>query len=212
MSLFLENKINEKSDTVNTANNVVKYNKLPYIGHISTDVKRKSNRFCKYYCKGLNIKTVLTPFKVADLFNVKDSIPKSLKSFVVYKFVSPGCNACYIGETISHLSTGIKKHLEKDKKSHIFTHLVNALNVNETCKALCTENCFEIIDSTSIQFRLKLKEAMHIIWKKASLKKQQKHVSISITVQSSYLTITSILHFHFLLSPLVYYFLFEHVI
>ena len=112
------------------------------------------------------------------MVNVKDPIPKFLKSFVVYKFVCPGCNACYIGETTRHLSTRIKEHLETDKKSHIFAHLVN----NETCKALSTENCFEIIDSASFPFRLKLKEAMHIIWKKPSLNKQQKHVSISITV------------------------------
>ena len=68
--------------------------------------------------------------------------------------------------------------LKNDKKSHIFAHLVN----NKTCKALSTENCFEIIDSTSTPFKLKLKEAMHIIWKKPSLNKQQKHVSISITI------------------------------
>ena len=112
------------------------------------------------------------------MFNVKDRIPKSLKSFVVYKFVCPACNACYIGETTHHLSTRFKEHLETDKKSHNFANLVN----NATYKALSTENCFEIIDSTATPFRLKLKEAMHIIWKKPSLNKQQKHVSISITV------------------------------
>ena len=63
--------------------------------------------------------------------------------------VMPGCNACYIGETTRHLSTRIKEHLETDKKSHIFAHLVN----NETCKALSTENCFEIIDSASTPFK-----------------------------------------------------------
>ena len=130
------------------------------------------------YCKSLSIKVVLTPFKVADIFNVKDPIPKFLKSFVVYKFVCRGCNACYISETTRNLSTRIKKHLETDKKSHIFAHHVN----NETCNALSTENCFEIIDSASTSFRLKLKEAMQIIWKKLSRNKQQKHVSISITV------------------------------
>ena len=51
----------------------------------------------------------------------------------------------YIGGTTRHLSTRIKEHLETDKKSHIFAHLVN----NETCKALSTENCFEIIDSAA---------------------------------------------------------------
>ena len=113
---------------------------------------------------------ILTPFKVADMFNVKDPIPKFLKLFVVYKFVCPDCNACYIGETTRHLSTRIKEHLETDKKSHIFAYLVN----NETCKALSTENCFEIIDSVSTLFKLKLKEALHITWKKPSLNKQQK--------------------------------------
>ena len=112
------------------------------------------------------------------MVNVKNPVPKFLKSFVVYKFVCPGCNACYIGETTCHLPTGIKEHLETDKKSHIFEHLVN----NETSKALSTENCFEIIDSTSTPFKSKLKEAMHIIWIKPSLNKQQKHVSISISV------------------------------
>ena len=142
------------------------------------DVKHKIYRFCKLYCKNLSIKIVLTPFKVANMFNKKEPIPRSLKSFVVYKFVCPGCNACYIGETIRHLSTRINEDLETDKKSHIFEHFIN----NETCKALGTENCFEIIDSASTPFRLKLKEAMHIIWKKPPLNKQQKHVRVSITV------------------------------
>ena len=46
-----------------------------------------------------------------------------------------------------------------DKKSHIFAHLVN----NETCKALSTENCFEIIDPSLLHLNFKLKEAMYII-------------------------------------------------
>ena len=178
VKFFLESKINEKSDTINATNDIVKYYKSPYIGHISTDVKHKIDRFCKFYCKSLSIKIILTPFKVADVFNVKDPIPKSLKSFVVYKFVCPGCNVRYNGEATRHLSTRIKEHLETDKKSHIFAHLVN----NETCKALSTENYFEIIDSAVNPFRLKLKEAMHIIWKKPLLNKQQNHVTISIII------------------------------
>ena len=94
------------------------------------------------------MKIVLTPFKVADMFDVKDPIPKSMKSFVVYKFLCPGCNSCYIGKKTRYLSTRIKEYLETDKKSHTFIHLVN----NENCKALSTENCFEIINSTSTPF------------------------------------------------------------
>ena len=51
VKFFIENKINEKSIIINTTNNVVRHYKLPHIGHISTDAKRKINRFCKFHCK-----------------------------------------------------------------------------------------------------------------------------------------------------------------
>ena len=54
------------------------------------------------------------------MFNVKDPISKSLNSFVVYKFVCPGFNACYICEATRHLSTRIKEHLEIDIESPKF--------------------------------------------------------------------------------------------
>ena len=85
VKLFVENKINEKCDTLSATINIVKYYKLPYIDHISKDVKHKINRLCKLYCKSLNIKIVLTPFKIVDMFHMKDPIPKSLKSAVIYK-------------------------------------------------------------------------------------------------------------------------------
>ena len=121
------------------------YYKPPYIGHFSKTRKKKLKKFCDQYCKDLSIEIVLTSFKVGDLFRVKDGISKLLKSFGVYKFVCPGCNACYIGETTRHLSTRIKEHLEKDKKSHIFKHLYE----NHNCKSLSTPDCFQIIDSVS---------------------------------------------------------------
>ena len=126
----------------------------------------------------MSLKIVFTPFKVVDLFSVKDTVPKLLKSFVVYKFVCPGGIACYTGEASSDLSTRIEEYLEKDKKSHIFKHV----DENHHCKSLSTPDCFQIIDSASSKFRLKLKEAMHITWTKPSLNRQLKHVSISITV------------------------------
>ena len=127
---------------------------LPYIGHISTDVKRKFISFCKFYCKNLNIKVVSTPFKLADVFNVKSSIPKSVKSFVVYKFSCPACNACYI------VNKDFKEYWETDRKSHIFAHLIN----NKTCKAPSTENSFEIINSASSSFKAKGKRGYTHNW------------------------------------------------
>ena len=112
------------------------------------------------------------------MLSIKDSVPKYLKSFVAYRLTCPGCNARYIGETTHHLTTKIKEHLKTDSKSHVFKHL----DTNRNRKELCDTECFEIIDSATSSYKLKLKEAMHIIWEKPSLNKQVKHVGISITI------------------------------
>ena len=125
-----------------------------------------------------NINIVFSQFKVGDLFSVKESVPKYLRSFVVYRFTCPDCNASYIGETICDLTTRIKEHLETDSKPHIFKHL----DTNRKCNELWYAECFEIIDSVTSSYRLKLKEVMYITWKKPSLNKQVKHVSINYLV------------------------------
>ena len=127
-----------------------------------TEIKQKIIKNCKYYCKSANIKIVFSPFKVGHLFSVKESVPKYLRFFVVYRFPCPGCNASYNGEKTRHLTTRIKEHLETDSKSHNFQHL----NTSRNCKELCDTECFEIIDFTTSPYRLKLKDAMHIIWEK----------------------------------------------
>ena len=141
-------------------------------------IKQKIIKHCKHHCKSTNIKIVFSTFKVGHLFSVKESAPKYLRSFVVYRFTCPGCNASYIGETTQHLTTRIKEHLETDSKSHIFKHL----STKRGCKELRNTACFEIIDSATSSYRLKLKEAMLITWEKPSLNKQVKRVSISRTI------------------------------
>jgi len=47
----------------------------------------------RYYKTDLDIKSVFSTFKVRNMFSVKDSVPQSLRSRVVYKFTCAGCNA-----------------------------------------------------------------------------------------------------------------------
>lgn len=65
---------------------VVKYYELPYTVHISINVKHNLTELGKFDCKNSNTKIALTSFKIGDTFNVKNPIPKFLKSFAVYKF------------------------------------------------------------------------------------------------------------------------------
>ena len=41
-------------------------------------------------------------------FSVKDSVPQSLRSRVVYKFSCDGCNASYFGKTTRHICVRVR--------------------------------------------------------------------------------------------------------
>ena len=83
----------------------VLYFKLPYIEHLATEIKTIN---CNYYCNNTNIKFFFLLFKFGDLFSVvKESMPKYLRPFVVYRFTYLDCNISYIGETTDHLTTRI---------------------------------------------------------------------------------------------------------
>ena len=89
--------------------------------------------------------------KIRNLFDVKDPIPGGLRSRVVYKFACAGCNACYVGETC------VREHLVSDRASHIFKHLDNF----EHCRALCSVDCFRILDHVPTRFHPSLNQLLH---------------------------------------------------
>ena len=128
----------------------------------------------------IDIKLVFTTFKLRNLFSVKDSVPRELRSRVVYKFTCACCSACYIGETGRHFSTRVREHLSSDKSSHIFKHSLSS----EHCRQSCSTDCFDILDSAPTKFQLKLKEAMHINWEKPNLNQQVHHVNLTLTLEA----------------------------
>ena len=159
-------------------NNIEYYYKLPYLGRFSTVAQSKIRRLVNRYCNDLDIKLVFTTFKLRNIFSVKDSVSRELRSRVIYKFTCACCNACYIGETGRHFSTRVREHLSSDKSSHIFKHLQSS----ERCRQSCSADCFEILYSAPTKFQLKLKEAMHINWEKPDLNQQVHHVNLTLTL------------------------------
>ena len=57
------------------------------------------------------------------MFGVKDPIPGGHRSHAV---TCAGCNARYVGETVWHFYSRVKKHLASDRASHIFKLLQNS--------------------------------------------------------------------------------------
>ena len=104
------------------------YFNLPYLPW-SNFTKRKLQTLVKRYCKGLKTKLVFSSFKIKNLIDVKDSVPKTLRSNVVYKFNCAGCDSVYVGEISRHLSARVREHLYTDKNSNILNILGVLTNV-----------------------------------------------------------------------------------
>ena len=147
----------------------VHYFKLPYSGNLS------HKEFCK---ENFNIKLVFNSFKIKIYFSYKDPIPDEMKSFLVYKFTCASCSSSYIGEICRRFKTRIEEHIKKDNKSHIFKHL----HSTATCFDSYNSLCFKIIDKANSKFDLKVKEALHINWRKPNLDAEQNHLALTLSL------------------------------
>ena len=96
-----------------------------------------------------------------------------MKFVVVYKFTCASCSSSYISETCCHFKTIIEEHMKKYNKSYIFKHLHSTV----TCFDLDNSLPFKIIDKANSKFNLKIKEVLHINWRKLNLNEQQNHLT-----------------------------------
>ena len=135
---------------------------------------KSNNRLCTYIYINIfpkflnnmkldNMRRKTTIFKIKNLLTVKDRVHRSLRSCVVYKFSCAGCSSAYIGETTRHLSTRVREHSKN----------------SPSCKSLCNESCFKVLDSANNYLNLKVKEALHIMWERPNLNEQLQHYNIS---------------------------------
>ena len=84
---------------------------LPYLGKLSFDLRKRVSSIARRSYPQIRIRFVFKPsFRVSNLFRVKDRIPFSLRSCVVYRYSCGSCNATYIGKTKRHLATRIAEH------------------------------------------------------------------------------------------------------
>ena len=126
--------------------------------------QKKITHLCQKLCKSIKIKFAFSSPKACSYFSTKDKMPNTLRSSVVYKFTRANCNVSCVGETYRHFNVRIKEHLTSHS-SNIFLHLKR----NEICKSSCDESCFKVIDSDNSRFRLKIQEALHVIWLRPEL-------------------------------------------
>ena len=152
------NKMNTGSMPVEMPNIETRHFKLSFIGMYSKVTQKKIEKLCKRFCKNANVELVFTSDKLRQTFSYKDSYPSVLSSKVVYKFICASCNASYVSQMHRHLTTRIDEHFGKDKKSHIYQHLMSSTD----CLNACSRGCFSILDSARTKHQLRIKESLFI--------------------------------------------------
>ena len=88
--------------------------------------------------------------------SLKTSLARELRTKVVYKLTSSGCNSTYVGQTVRHLATRVDEHRKGD--SAVGQHL---LECNKEVGGTA-ELKSEIIDQTANTHKLLTLEALHI--------------------------------------------------
>ena len=96
----------------------------------------------------------------------------------MHKLTCASCSSSYTGETCRHFKTRIEKHIKNDNKSQIFKHLHSTATCFDSYNALC----FKIIDKAKSRLDLKIKEALHINWRKLNLNAQQNHLALTLSL------------------------------
>ena len=88
------------------------------------------------------------------------------------------CSSSYICKTFRHFKNRIEEHFKKDVKSHIFKHLYST----SVCFDSYNSICFKIIDKANSKFDMKIKEDLHINWRKRNLNARQNQLALTISL------------------------------
>ena len=145
---------------------------LDYIPNLC---ERKIDQLCKRFCESLKVKLVFPSEKLRWTFSTKDPYKSEHLFKVVCKFACASYNSSYVGQTCRHLATGIDEHFGKDKKSHIYQHLMSS----KDCLDKCSKYCFSVLDTANTKHQLRIKESLYITWLKLILNKQQQYQYIT---------------------------------
>ena len=151
-----QNQLKDKSD--------VHYFKLPYIGNLSHHIKNKLLKLCKEFCKeNFNIKLVINSFKI--------------KNYLSYKYPIPDVVQAILAKPVFTLKLGL---MSISKTITILIFLTSTLHRNMLW--LTYSLCFKIIDRANSKLDLKVKETLHINWKKSNLNAQKYHLALTLSL------------------------------
>ena len=162
------------------------YFSLPYFGHKSVMFKSNFMKLVTEYYPNIDIKLVfVNDNSIGKIFPFKDSIPKGLRSRVVYNFrcAHSSCASAYVGSTVRSLNARVAEHrgisvrtgvpFLSPPHSSIRSH-------SDTLDHPLSLDQFKILGSSQNHMYLRILESLHILKKKPDLNDMQSAHPLSI--------------------------------
>ena len=128
---------------------------IEYRGKVSEDFKSKLSKLLPgstFYFTSTKLRSRIC--------RLKENIPSSLKSRVVYQITCPACAGTYIGQTVRHLSTRLKEHGFKNAPVNLHFR---------SCQRTLTDADAVIVDSVRDPITLLALEAVYIKRRKPTI-------------------------------------------
>jgi len=98
---------------------------LPYFGTLSDSFERSLNSLIHKAYFQVNVRIIFkTTYRLANLFKIKDIIPKPLVANVVYGVYCTDCRDFYVGKTKRHLKKRFDEHRDARKPTAVSKHLI----------------------------------------------------------------------------------------
>lgn len=144
-----------------------RYIKLPYVSRMCDEFERELKELVSKSFPQVDLVVAYSaPMTIQKLFPFKDNI-KNVKerSMVVYKMQCDTCNSEYIGMSTRILTHRIKEHKTLKAsacKQHIEKNPSHVFNYDDV----------EVLDNAETEFKLRIKELLHILKRKPILNKQ----------------------------------------
>ena len=157
---------------------------LPYLGTVSTKVKRNLELLTKKYLRSSKITVIFkSPSRLRSVFSFKDKLPSYLMSGVIYHYTCSRCKSTYIGKTKRHTHHRFSEHagvspltgkkLKGQKSTTVRDHMLE-------CDTIVCSDDFKVIGRDNIDYHLRIKESLFIKKEIPNLNIQGKSVPLAL--------------------------------
>ena len=149
---------------------------LPYLGHMFIALKRDIIKLVRKFYPAVDLRIIFKRgFQLSTMFNFRDRLPLKCSSGVVY---SINCKKC--GQSVAYIVKTKNTLYERvyGSNGHLNPRTANSPLLNHMCSSLDNECGFEfdsirILDSSSVDYRLRIIESVYLKYKKQTLNTQE---------------------------------------